>query len=65
MTLLSFDELAEKVGTRKVLAIKAWCARNRVKWLPDYKGRPITTLAALDRSLARGKDSNTEPRYEI
>jgi len=38
MGLVSFDQLAQKVGTRKVNAIKAWCARNRIHWMPDAQG---------------------------
>lgn len=60
VSLISFKELAEKIDTRKVAAVKAWCARNRVPWFPDSKGRPMTTSTALDRALFRGKDEENE-----
>lgn len=63
MSTVDFDTLAAYVKTRKVTAVAAWCARNRVLTFRDTKGRPCTTLEALNRALYRGKDNN-EPNYE-
>ena len=63
MSTVDFDTLAAYVKTRKVGAVAAWCARNRVLTFRDTKGRPCTTLEALNRALYRGKDNN-EPNYE-
>ena len=63
MSTVDFDTLAAYVKTRKVGAVAAWCARNRVLTFRDTKGRPCTTLEALNRALYRGKDNN-EPNYD-
>jgi hypothetical protein len=49
--LVGFDDLAAFVGTRKVNAIKAWLARNRIQYMTDHKHRPITTVSAINRGL--------------
>ena len=64
MSTVDFDTLAAYVKTRKVGAVAAWCARNRVLTFRDTKGRPCTTLEALNRALYRGKYNDNEPNYE-
>jgi len=64
VSTIDFDMLASYVKTRKVTAVAAWCARNRVLTFRDAKGRPCTTVEALNRALYRGKNNENEPDYE-
>src|SRR5581483_7939332 len=63
MSTVDFDALASFVKTRKVGAVAAWCARNRVLTFRDAKGRPCTTVEALNHALYRGRDNENEPDY--
>jgi hypothetical protein len=49
--IIDFDALAKWIATRKVKAVAAWCARNRIYTFRDHKGRPCTTLSAIDEAL--------------
>lgn len=66
--LVNYDDLAAFVGTRKVLALKAWLARNRIQWMADHKRRPITTVSAINRGLTNrriGADVTQGVRMQI
>ena len=60
--LVDFDTLANFAGTRKVKAVAMWCARNRIHTFRDTKGRPVTTIAAIERALGQG--DVIEPNYD-
>src|SRR5688500_16768316 len=62
--IADFKTLQTLAGTKKLGAVKAWLARNRIKYFIDTKGHPSTTLAALDRALHRG-ESITEPNFDL
>lgn len=61
--IADFPTLAKLAGTKKPGGVKAWLARNRIKYFVDTKGHPSTTLSALDRALNRGSEE-TEPNYD-
>lgn len=56
--IADFEALAKLVKSRKPGVVKAWLARNRVKYFIDSKGHPATTLSALDRALNRFPDAD-------
>jgi len=60
---VTFDTLAKLAATRKVKAIAAWCARNRILSFRDAKNRPCTTLEALNNALYKGKELEPEPDW--
>lgn len=63
-SVADFETLARIAGTRRVRALKAWLARNRIRYFNSVKNRPSTTIAALDRALRRGTDEENEPNYD-
>jgi hypothetical protein len=56
--ILTFAKLQRISGLDKPKpdTIRKWLSRAGVKYLPDAKGRPMTTLDALNRKLQRMAD---------
>lgn len=50
---MSSDELKEKLGERQTRMVVKWLNENRIPWMKDRKGRPITTLSAIEKVLMR------------
>ena len=49
--VLSTEQLRAKVGVRQDKPLIRWLNENRVSWMKDAAGRPITTIAAIERVL--------------
>src|SRR5690606_12090637 len=62
--IADYETLKKLCKARGPGGVKAWLARNRIKYFIDSKGNPTTTLSALDRALHRGSDNN-EPNFEL
>lgn len=62
--VIDFDTLARFAATRSPKALAMWCARNRITTFRDHKGRPCTTLTALDRALVPRRKNEAEPDYD-
>lgn len=58
--LLSNEELREKVNVYQDKPLIKWLNANRVKWMKDQKGRPITTIGAIERVLFADNDGEEE-----
>ncbi len=58
--ILTFAKLQRISGLEKPKpdTVRKWLTRAGVKYLPDAKGRPMTTLDALNRKLQRMGDDN-------
>jgi hypothetical protein len=54
--ILTFAKLQRLSGLTKPSAVKAWLRREGIKCANDAKGRPWTTLAAVNRKLAGVSD---------
>ena len=53
MSLLSNQELREKLDGKQNRHIVKWLQDHRIRFTYDCKRRPITTLSAIDRVLFR------------
>src|SRR5687767_6125960 len=62
--IADFATLCTLAATKRPKAVCAWLARNRIHYMLDTKGHPVTTLSAIDRALHRGRDENNEPNIE-
>lgn len=65
MTVLTFDQLQAISGLTRPSAVLAWLRRERVSFMRDGKGRPITTEEALHRRLeTKRKECSIEPNFD-
>jgi len=62
--IADFATLCALAATKRPKAVCAWLARNRIHYMIDTKGHPVTTLAALDRALGGGRPDENEPNYD-
>lgn len=62
--IADYETLKQLSKARGPKGVAAWLARNRIKYFVDAKGRPVTTITALDRALHRG-EKDTEPNFEM
>jgi hypothetical protein len=60
--LIPFDELARMANRTKPSAVKRWCQRQGIPWMPDADGRPTTSEIAYNEALMRGRP--TRPKYQ-
>lgn len=59
--LLTFEKLAEAACLKQPAAVRRWCRRNGILYVPDSKGRPTTTVSAYEAAM--GRHSATEPDW--
>lgn len=58
--LLSNAELREKVGTKQDKPLIQWLNANRVAWMKDKNGKPITTISAIERVLFKETEEEVD-----
>ena len=58
--LLSNAELRAKIDVHQDKSLIRWLNANRVRWIRDKKGRPITTLAAIEKVLFKQQRGDDE-----
>ena len=59
--LITMEQLFELTGFKQKAALKRWLRENRIVFQEGAGGRPVTTLAAFQRSLDR--QSPTGPNW--
>ena len=65
MPMLTFTELQALSGLQRPTAVRAWLRRERVQFMQDGHGNPITTEAAFERRLEnKKKQCATEPNFD-
>ena len=57
---LSNAELRAKIDVHQDKPLIEWLNANRVRWIRDKKGRPITTLAAIEKVLFKQQRGDDE-----
>ena len=61
MMPIPFEKLAELVNRTQPKAVRKWCEKNGVLWMPDADGRPTTSESAYNEALRRGR--GTRPNF--
>ena len=60
MSLISNQELKEKLNCKQDAKLIKWLNDRHIKWDYDTKHKPITTLSAIERHLFKEPDNEVD-----
>ncbi|MEO1080159.1 MAG: hypothetical protein AAFY29_11445 [Pseudomonadota bacterium] len=58
--VLSYEALKVRANARQEKALIRWLKKNRIRWMRDAKGKPITTIAANEKVMNAESDEEVD-----